>query len=171
MFISLGAGAILALALIVVVSLATNGNSAPQNALDGHRVAPFTLSSLATGTVASPWSTGHPAVVIFFASWCTPCKAELPRVATWVAHHALGDVRVIGVDVNDETVPARAFVAHASVRFPVGTDPRSVLAGSEFDLPGLPDAVFVRGNGTVASVVVGAVSDVQLTTGVSSLQS
>ena len=162
MWISLGLGAVVAAVLIVVVSLATGGSATPTNVLDGTRVASFSIPSLDHGRVVAPWRSGHPAVVLFFASWCGPCTAEIPRVATFVEHHHLGRVRVVGVDVNDGVSAGRSFVRHAGVRFPVGVDPRSNLSSREFRLPGLPDTVFVNGDGVVTSVVVGSVSNAQL---------
>lgn len=170
MAVSIGIGALLALVLIVIVSIATSGTVEPSNPLDGRHLATFELTSLGTGKVASPWASGHPAVVVFFASWCEPCAAELPMVAHWVSTHDLGRVEVIGVDVSDSTSAGRSFASHAHVMFPVGSDPQSALAANEFALPGLPDTVFVNGSGVVTSAVNGAVTQSQLAADVQQLQ-
>lgn len=170
MGVSIGIGAVLAITLIVIVSVVTGGSAQPGNPLDGHRLAPFRLATLTTGHVASPWSSGHPAVVVFFASWCDPCRAEMPMVEKWVTSHDLGRVDVLGVDVNDGTTAGRDFTSHAKVTFPVGVDPRSTLSSSEFLLPGLPDTVFVDGRGVVESAINGAVTPTELAAGVQQLQ-
>ena len=158
MGLSLSLGSALAVGLIVVVSLLTGGGNQTPNVLDGHRLAPFTLTGLQGSTVGTPWSTGHPTVVVFFASWCGPCKIELPQIANYAARHELGNVRFLGIDVNDQNAAAQAFVRAAHVRFPVGVDPQSQLSSREFKLPGLPDTVFVNGNGLVTNVVIGPIS-------------
>lgn len=170
MFVSLVAGTTLAIVLIVIVSVVTGGSAQPGNPLDGRHLDSFTLPGLTGGSVTSPWTTGHPAVVVFFASWCTPCVAELPVVARWVDRHALAPVEVIGVDVNDTTAAGRTFAHASGVTFRVGVDPASTLASSEFLLPGLPDTVFVSGAGVVSSAVNGAVTMTELATGVAQLQ-
>ncbi|MBO0714978.1 MAG: TlpA family protein disulfide reductase, partial [Acidimicrobiales bacterium] len=60
---------------------------------------------------------GRPVVVNFFASWCQPCLAELPRFAR--AWERVGSkVAFVGVDVNDSSVHARALVRADHVGFP-----------------------------------------------------
>ena len=86
MFISLGIGTAVAVALIVVVSILTGGtvrytNTPPTNALVGTSVKGFTLAGLNGGRVSAPWVSGHPGVVIFFASWCGPPSSKKLSVA------------------------------------------------------------------------------------------
>lgn len=167
---AVAAGVAVALALILVLATVSTDAGSGHDVLVGRRLAPFHLAALRGGEVAAPWSTGHPTVVVFFASWCRPCRTELPRVAAYLARHPLGAVRVLGVDVGDTTGPGLAMVEGAGVRFPVGTDPDSSLAAGEFQLIGMPDTVFVSGRGVVTDVVQGAVSDQQLAVGISGLR-
>jgi len=172
MFVSLGIGTVLAIALIVVVSLLTGGTvtgAQGQNALVGTSLRDFSATGLSGGTVRAPWTSGHPAVVVFFASWCEPCKAEMPRVAAYVSSHHLGDVRVVGVDYEDAKTSARHFVTKDRVTFPVAYDTSGLLTAGVFKLQGLPDTVFVNGHGVVTEVHVAAVSDAQLSAGIKAL--
>ncbi len=173
MFLSLGIGGVVALLLIVAVSIATGGSNSglfDANTLDGHRVAPFTLPSLTASTATTPWASGHPTVVIFYASWCEPCIKELPRVATYVSTHDLGTVRFYGVDYNDSLGSGKKFAARAKVTFPSGFDQGGKETTTLFNLPGLPDTVFVNSDGTVSHYVIGPVSNTQLATGITALR-
>jgi thiol-disulfide isomerase/thioredoxin len=97
MFVSIGIGTVVAVGLIVVVSILTGGNVStaggqPTNSLVGKSVSTFTLGGLNGGTVTAPWATGHPGVLIFFASYCGPCTAEMPVVPKYLRTHNQGAV-------------------------------------------------------------------------------
>ncbi len=180
MFISLGIGATIAIVLILVVTLLTNGsknsstssnssNSQPTTALQGKKVASFSLAGLNGGTQVAPWSSGHPSVLIFFASWCEPCKAEMPKVAHYVATHQLGSVDVLGIDANDALGSGRSFVKKDHVTFPVAFDANGVVTSSTFDFLTLPETVFLNAKGVVESVHFGAISTSQLSKGIAKL--
>jgi thiol-disulfide isomerase/thioredoxin len=173
MFVSLGIGTAVALLLIVAVSIATGGgnNSLFQpNALDGKSLTPITLPGFGVGKVTTPWASGHPTVVVFYASWCQPCKEELPRVATFVRTNDLGNVRFFGVDFNDGFSAGKSMAAKSKVTFPSGFDKGGTATTVPFNLPGLPDTVFVNSNGTVSHYVIGPVSNAQLAAGVGALR-
>ena len=156
MFVSLGIGTAVAVALIVVVSLLTGGRSSA-NALVGTEARAFTLPTLSGGSVSAPYATGRPTVLVFMASYCAPCRAELPHLVSYLRDHSTGSVRVIGVDTSDQRQAALAFVHHDAVPFPVAFDPNSTVAAS-FRLAFLPDTVFVNARGKVANVVIGKIT-------------
>lgn len=100
---------------------------------------------------------GRPILVDFFASWCVPCLAELPRLAS--AWERLGSrVAFVGVDVNDSTAHALALLRADHVGYPVGTDPDDVAA-LRFHLVGLPTAVFIGADGRVVYSHTGQLSE------------
>lgn len=176
MFISLGLGALLAIALITVVSLATGGKVTtgdpvlPTSNLTGQHVKAFHLPGLGGGEVSAPWASGHPAVVIVFASYCGPCQGEMPKVAHYLNTHSTGDVRVIGVDASDTTSAGAAFVARSHVRFAVGADPNDTVATTLFGFQSIPDTVFVNARGVVTNVYLGAIPETTLAAGIRSLE-
>ena len=180
MFVSLGIGTVIAVALITAVSLLTSGSSntgkgssgAPStNALVGTSVRGFSVSALGGGTVTSPWTSGHPSVLIFFASWCGPCQAEMPKVAAYLRSHNEGPVKVLGVDANDQRTAGRSFVRKADATFPVAFDQNLGIANGIFQLQALPDTVFVNARGVVTRVYIGAIPTSQLARGIRALES
>ena len=116
---------------------------------------PFDLPDLRGGpdNVSLAALRGRPVVVNFFASWCEPCRKELPALAE--AHRRYGDrVAFVGVDHADSRTNAIEMLDQAGVAYPAGYDPRGVTAPA-FGLRGLPDTVFVTADGRVLETVRG----------------
>ncbi|MHB8220367.1 MAG: TlpA family protein disulfide reductase [Acidimicrobiales bacterium] len=170
------AGVVLAVGLGIglFTGVGTGGGSKGTPALlqAGSAVPAFSLPALAggprVGIPADGGSAGRPAVVLYFASWCPPCRTEIPAVAATyrhqqAAHSPLARVALIGIDENDTAAAGLRFVRAAHVSFPVGVDSTFDATGGHLGLTGLPDAVFVNANGTIAAVHQGAVSTSLLT--------
>jgi thiol-disulfide isomerase/thioredoxin len=175
MFVSLGLGTVVAIALITVVSVLTGGkatpnNGAPPSALVGTHVKSFTLSGLNGGPVSAPWTSGRASVLIFFASWCGPCKAEMPKVAAYLRTHDSSPVEVLGMDANDERAAARAFVSKDGVNFPVAFDANGDVTSGDFSFLTVPETVFLNAKGVVTQVYFGAIPVKQLAQGIKSLK-
>lgn len=93
---------------------------------------------------------GTPTVINFWASWCAPCREELPLLAK--AHRAYGDkLQVIGVDFDDPAPDAALELAGQSgVTYPLLAD-RDADAKAPFKVIGLPQTVFVDAQGTMVA--------------------
>ena len=103
---------------------------------------------------------GTPGVVLFFGNWCVACHTELPPLAAAVRTQqsrggALAHVKVIGVDSEDTTASAKAFIHSTGVSFPVAYDPSLNITSGAFYFRGDPNAVFVNADGTINKIVVG----------------
>lgn len=97
--------------------------------------------------------TGTPTVVNLWASWCDPCKEELPAFAR-LDQDAGTRLRVLGVASRD--IPGRSveFAGAAALPFPSLED-RSGDLGRALRRNGLPVTVFVRADGSVAESYLG----------------
>lgn len=111
----------------------------------------LTLDCLGGGTpVRLSGLTGTPTVINLWASWCAPCREELPLLAK--AHRAYGDrVRIIGIDFDDSAPDAALELAEQSgVTFPLLSDPDSD-SKAPLKVIGLPQTVFVDAQGTMVA--------------------
>jgi thiol-disulfide isomerase/thioredoxin len=99
---------------------------------------------------------GVPTVVNLWASWCGPCRDELPLVQQLSA--AAGDrLRVVGVVSKDGRPQAQAFAADAGATFPSGFDAQGDLM-TELGLRGLPYTYLLDAHGGVVYTQVGPVT-------------
>lgn len=166
----------LAVAAIGVVSVltgakVTNGDSGPTSALVGKHVGTFSLKGLNGGVERAPWTEHRASVLIFFASWCGPCKGEMPKVARYLREHDPSPVEVLGVDANDTLAGGRAMVKLDDVTFPVAFDADGSVTNSDFGFATLPESVFISAKGVVTKVYFGAIPEKQLAEGIAKLKS
>lgn len=93
---------------------------------------------------------GRPALLNVWASWCVPCRDELPALAEYAARP--GAVPVLGIDVRDDPRAALALLDELDVTFPSVTDPDNALRIALDIPPGLPMSYVLRADGTVTRV-------------------
>lgn len=106
---------------------------------------------------------GRPLVINFFASWCAPCRAELPDLAE--AHAEYGDrVDFVGVDFQEASEAAAAELLYETgITYPIMEDPDGDLLRELGTLPTMPTTIFVTAGGVILERHHGLILDVQLT--------
>ena len=162
-----------AIALVVRPSLVDNASGsggAPQLTTFGGGPAPaFSLPDLTdpTRTLSLSQFRGRPVLVNFWASWCVPCRKEMPLLeAAYRRVH--GRVVFLGVDTNDTRSAALSFLRQTGVTYPSAYDPHGTAA-TAYGLFGLPTTVFVAPDGKILERHVGALSSDTLTAGITRL--
>jgi thiol-disulfide isomerase/thioredoxin len=93
---------------------------------------------------------GRAALLNVWASWCVPCRDELPALAEYAARP--GAVPVLGVDVRDDPRAALTLLRELGVTIPSVTDPDGALRGALAVPPALPVSYVVRPDGEVVRV-------------------
>jgi thiol-disulfide isomerase/thioredoxin len=98
---------------------------------------------------------GKVVVVNFWATWCLPCRMEMPSLQALHERHPGGDLVVLGLSVDaGGAEPVRAFLAERGITYPVGratSEHRRAFGG----IPGIPSTFIVGRDGTVRHRVVG----------------
>ena len=114
----------------------------------GMRAPNFVMTN-ADGSISSLSDLrGQPVVLNFWATWCPPCRAEMPDLVKAYETHKDSGLVIVGINEQDEEAKALAFMDQYGIEFPVILDSRGDLA-SLYAARGLPATFFIDRNGNV----------------------
>jgi len=119
----------------------------PQQTLAPGRVVPGSAAILAKSLASL---RGRPVVVNYWATWCIPCRAEMPRIVAAAARYG-SSVHFLGIDVEDDTTAADDFARQRGVQYPMLADPHGAIRSAQ-RIVGLPVTQFYRSDGELAFV-------------------
>jgi len=73
----------------------------------------------------------------FWATWCAPCQVEMPRFVQWQEKYKADGLSVIGVSMDDDPGPVRAFLGRRRLNYPVimGDEKLGLQYGGVLGLP------------------------------------
>ncbi len=133
--------------------------------LRGKPAPAFTLTDTDGKKVSLSELKGHPVVVNFWATWCGPCKLEMPWFQEFATKYKPQGLIILGLSQDDGITPAE--VAHAAkkigVSYPVLLpDGKDEVAKSYGGVDYLPETFYVDRNGKVVNVNAGAPSKDQM---------
>lgn len=132
----------------------------PETAARGAELMPpLSLDCPTGGTLDLARAPGVPTLVNLWATWCAPCRAELP-VLQEVAEEAGDRVRVVGVISKDGRPQAESFAEEIGIGFPSAFDGEGELM-AELGLNVLPFTYFLDADGGLVHTEVGEVSSAE----------
>jgi len=144
------------LLVLLLTLLLTPAPKTRSDPLVGHPAPDFSLAVLRPQTGKSTLSLsnfrGKALVLNFWASWCDPCKEELPLLeSAWKQMQAQGkDVVFLGIDFQDSNNNGISFLQQYNITYPAVLDADGSVA-SKYGITSLPVTIFVNRNGVVVS--------------------
>ena len=125
---------------------------------------PISGPTLDGGTLDLADLAGRVVVLNTWASWCAPCRAEVPILVDAALERG-DEVAFVGLNVSDEQAAATAFVAETGMDYPSIVDPTGALLATIPGVPAksLPSTVILDEQGRIAARVIGEVTAEGLT--------
>lgn len=122
----------------------------------------FELPLLDGGSFALSEHIGRKTIALnFFATWCVPCREEMPELDRFYREHRDEEFLLVGIDVDEERELVEEFVGELALSFPVALDRRSEVA-NDFQATSFPTTVVIGLDGTVQLYEIGKISNAEI---------
>ena len=123
----------------------------------GRSAVAFNVQTLDGKAVALETFRGKPLVLNFFASWCDPCRDEMPLINDLASAAAKEGYNVLGIAVEDTRAAITEFSKEAKLVFPIALDLNNTVKRS-YRIFGPPATFFIDSQGVIRDVVLGPVN-------------
>ena len=135
------------------------GGGSEQVAGMGETAPDFTVEVIGGGEFILSEQRGRPVVVNFWASWCEPCRVEIPDISEFADDNP--DVIVVGVAVQDAEQTARDFAGEVEATYPLALGTEDIE--DAYPTFGLPATYVLNEEGVVIEIFNGIVDESTLT--------
>lgn len=153
----LTAGLIMGLLFGGIVYIALPGGAAasrrPDPPTTGAEMADFTVEGLNRADVSLSDLRGKPVILNFWASWCPPCREEMPLLKRLSSEYG-GQVYIIGLNYAEDAVTVQDFVTENRITFPVWLDPQGKISDLYY-VHSYPTTFFIDAEGILRAQHIG----------------
>jgi cytochrome c biogenesis protein CcmG, thiol:disulfide interchange protein DsbE len=109
---------------------------------------------------------GRPVLVNFWASWCIPCRAEMPDIEAALQTYAPQQFAAVGVNNGEHYKPAREFLDKIGAKFTAFAYDSSATVAKKYAVQGMPTSYFIDARGVITLVVLGPLTPPVMKSGV-----
>ncbi len=121
----------------------------------------FQLQDLKGETVRLADHRGQPVGLVFFATWCGHCQAELPRLSEIYKTLSGQGLEILAVNLREDRGKLTLFAAENGLSFPVLMDVKGDVADL-YGIRSIPTLLLIGSDGVVKKIFIGEVSEEQL---------
>jgi len=151
------------LAIVLAGLLLTRGDATrdflTRSTIEAKEPAPdFSLELFDGSTFRLSEHRGKPILINFFASWCVPCKEEIPVLEMIGREYSVKGVVFLAIAVNDSEEKAKAFLDEHGLSFAAGIDKTNSVQET-FGLYGVPTTYFIDKEGITNYLHAGIVTE------------
>jgi len=140
---------------VVAASDLPTGYNVNQQAID------FALNGLTGTSVKLSDLRGHIVVVNFWATWCPPCRSEVPALQAAYQKYQSQNLILLGVDLKEDAATIQQFIAPYGVTYPIVRDADGSVA-AQYQVAGIPTTLVVDANGVIRARHIGPITEEQL---------
>lgn len=137
-----------------------NQTHMPDNPVIGKRAPDFTVVGLDGNDMKLSDFRGRPVILNFWATWCGPCRHEMPRLERLYADDE-SDYVVLAVSMGELPDTVRQYIERYEYTFPVGLD-RNQAVGITYLVRALPSTFFIDRRGILHAIYAGEISETTL---------
>jgi peroxiredoxin len=124
---------------------------------------PFELQTIDGTTLDLQSLRGQPVLINFWATWCEPCRIEMPSLQAIYDTYKDRGLRLIAVNLGESLETARTWIQQMNLTFDVVLDPTAKIA-SLYQLRGQPSTYVVSPSGIISQIFFGSTSKAALET-------
>lgn len=104
---------------MLVYLLAAAGGAYGADSLVNRPAPQFSLTDLHGDHVTLSQYRGKVVLLNFWATWCAPCRLEMPEFVAWQKRYGPEGLQVLGVSIDDDEAPVRVFAEKLHLNYPV----------------------------------------------------
>ena len=133
-----------------------NNGPAPARGPEVGKLAPdFQLEDLEGQSISLSDFRGKPVLINFWATWCPPCRDEMPYLQQIYEEWSGKGLVVLAIDIGESPSKVKEFLQSQELSLPVLLDAKENVA-REYNITGIPTTFFIDKDGTIQVKLIGA---------------
>ena len=142
------------LLIILTWGLLVTSCSAPSVARVGEPSPDFKLQNLDGQSISLSDLRGKPVLLNFWATWCLPCRIEMPYIQQVYEEWSGKGLVVLAVNIGESPSKVKRFLQTYNLSLPVLLDPKQ-SAARKYNVPPIPTSFFIDKDGTIQVKIIG----------------